>query len=155
MIIREATRLVDCFNVLPFVRGLDSFYPDITEWFVNKAIPGIVVGSDICLIAEDGNNVCGVVLAKNTIAEKKLRCVRVVPSYVGRGLGYKLIERAIYKLGNETPIASVAEEKINDYSRLLVNGFGFKLTGVEKGVYRRGKLEYVFNGADIRSKTSY
>ena len=45
------------------------------------------------------------------------------------------------------PGVTVSEEMINLYSRTFVKRYGFELTDVTKGRYRRGKLEYGFNGA--------
>jgi hypothetical protein len=34
---------------------------------------------------------------------------------------------------------------MGELSRVFINHFGFVLSRVEKGLYRPGKLEYVFN----------
>ena len=45
---------------------------------------------------------------------------------------------------------------INDYSRIFVNRYDFDLSHVYKGLYRKGKLEYEFNGGKtLTEKTLY
>jgi hypothetical protein len=45
----------------------------------------------------------------------------------------------------DKPLATVSEEMLHQFSRPFINHFGFELTEVDKGRYRAGKLEYVFN----------
>ena len=45
---------------------------------------------------------------------------------------------------------------INDYSRIFINRYNFDLTHVYKGLYRKNKLEYEFNGnKTLKFKTAY
>jgi N-acetylglutamate synthase-like GNAT family acetyltransferase len=97
------------------------------------------------LVARDGAKMVGLALGKASPLETKLRCVRVLPDYQNKGVGLHLIERMLKELDSEKPHCTVAEEIIHQYSRAFINHFDFDLTRVEKGRYRPGKLEYVFN----------
>lgn len=142
MKIQEANGPVERLLALPFIQNIDALYPGIENWFVNTVI---AMDNSTVLVARDSTNfVAGVSILKHGY-EKKLRCVRIHPSYVNSGLGIRLIDASLEKLECERPLCSVAEEMLHNYSRAFVSRYGFKLTSVEKGVYRRGKLEYLFN----------
>jgi len=131
---------------LPLLRSLDAYYPDFQDWYINTVAPGVVTGTDMLLVAREGERLVGVALGKRTRTETKLRCVRVLPEFQNTGLGLRLIDRALQELECEKPHCTVAEEMLHLYSRVFVNRYGFSLDAVEKGVYRPGKLEYRFNG---------
>lgn len=140
------TNFTTAFSVLPFIQTLDAYYPDISHWYVNQVIPGLFTGSDCLLVARDGLNIAGIALGKRG-TESKLRCVRVHPDYQNTGLGIRLIDNMLEQLEDDSPGVTVAEELLHRYSRMFVNRYGFKLSAVTKGRYRRHKLEYAFNGA--------
>lgn len=131
---------------LPLLQTLDAFYPDIGYWYVNTVLPGVVLGSDSLLLATEADRVVAFALGKKTPQETKLRCVRVLPQYQQSGLGIRLIDRMLEELEDRHPHVTVAEELFHQYSRLFVQRYGFRLDAVEKGLYRPGKLEYLFNG---------
>lgn len=140
----RTTSFTEAFLLLPMLQSLDELYPEFQYWFVNKVIPGLVESDDIVLLAKDNGKTIGVALGKKA-QETKLRCVRVLPEYQNKGVGLHLIERMLKSIGNDKPHCTVAEEMIHQYSRAFVNHFNFDLSRVEKGLYRPGKLEYVFN----------
>jgi GNAT superfamily N-acetyltransferase len=139
------TSFTAAFQVLPFIQTLDQFYPEVDYWYVNKVIPGLMVGSDKLLIARDGIHIAGVALGKFTDEETKLRCVRVHPDYQNHGLGIKLIDEMLEQLEDDKPGVSVSEELLHQYSRIFINRYGFDMSNVSKGQYRPRKLEYFFN----------
>lgn len=144
MQIIESSDFVRAFQVLPMLRSLNAFYQDFEHWYINTVVPGLVVGNDKMVIALDEQKIVGVALGKKS-DETKLRCVRVLPEYQSTGIGIRLIDKMIDVLQCEKPHCTVAEELLHQYSRAFVNRYGFDLTGVEKGLYRKGKLEYMFN----------
>lgn len=143
--INRSSNLVEGLQALPMLSSLTQWYPDFEHWFLNKALPGIVLGQDQLLVARDDGLLVGVVLIKKSRKETKLRCVRVVPTHQNTGLGIRLIDAALEALETSKPHCTVAEEMLHTYSRLFVQRYGFALNAVEKGLYRPGKLEYVFN----------
>lgn len=142
---RTTRRLADAMVARGMLDGLENYYPDFSHWYVNVCIPGIVLGTDTMLVARDGAQIVGLALGKKTVHETKLRCVRVRSDYQSKGVGIHLIEKMLGELSSERPHCTVAEEMMHQFSRAFVNRFGFDLTRVEKGLYRPGKLEYVFN----------
>lgn len=145
MNIEQSNHFVQAFQVLPMLRSLDELYPGFESWYINTVVPGVVLGNDTLLVAKDGQRVVGVALGKRAADETKLRCVRVLPSHQNTGIGLRLIDRMLEVLECEKPHCSVAEEMLHTYSRAFVHRYGFELSGVDKGAYRRGKLEYRFN----------
>lgn len=145
MQIIQSSSFVQAFQALPLLRTLNEYYRDFEHWYVNTVVPGLVLGNDIMLLAVEGQNIAGVALGKRTDGETKLRCVRVLPEFQHTGVGIKLIDRMIDTLECEKPHCTVSEEMIHLYSRAFVNRYGFELNDVQKGKYRPGKLEYMFN----------
>lgn len=146
MITYEPTkRLADAMVVRGVLDGLENYYPEFGHWYVNKCLPGILLGSDTLLVARDKGQIVGVALGKRNRHETKLRCVRVLPEYQARGVGIHLIDKMLRLLDSDRPHCTVAEEMLHQFSRAFVNHFDFKLNRVDKGAYRPGKLEYVFN----------
>jgi GNAT superfamily N-acetyltransferase len=143
--IERTNRLVDAFLAKTMLDSLESYYPDFGFWYVNKAMPGIVVGTDVLLVAREHEQIVGVALGKAREGETKLRCVRVAPSHQGKGTGLHLIDRMLHELDADRPHCTVSEEMVHMYSRAFINRYGFNLSRVDKGRYRRNKLEYVFN----------
>lgn len=132
-------------SALPFMSGLDQFYPGFETWFMQKVLPGVVSGKDTLLLALEGEKIAGVALGKRSAEEVKLRCVRVAPAFQSSGLGIRLIDKSLELLEHEKPRCTVSEELLGGYSRAFIKRYGFALTDVRKGLYRPGKLEYCFN----------
>lgn len=142
--IRTTTKLIDTFTVFPMLSNLDAYYPDFEKWYFNKVVPGILNGDNKLLLYSTHGEIQGVGLIKDT-DEKKIQCIRVRPGNENSGIGIKLLDKAIELLENRSPVITVSEEMINQYSRPFVKRYGFKLSDVVKGQYRKGKLEYHFN----------
>lgn len=145
MHIEKTNSMVKSLLALPLLRDLDSLYPGFEYWYVNQVIPGAVIGTDTVLLAMDHTRIIGVALGKRSEQETKLRCIRVLPEYQQRGIGLKLIDAMLDELQDEKPHCTVAEEMMHTYSRAFINRYGFELNSVDKGRYRKGKLEYAFN----------
>lgn len=143
---RLTARLVDAAQAHAVLAGLDRYYPGFDEWYVNKVIPGITLRGDPLLLAEDAGQIVGMAVGR-TGPRPKVRCIRVIPAYAGRGLALHLMDRLLHRLGCDQPQLTVAEELLHDWARILVNRYGFQLSWTHKGRYRPGRLEYEFNGA--------
>lgn len=145
MRIDASDSLSDALEALPFLQSLDLFYPDIAQWYLQTVVPDILAGRGTLLLARDGTVLAGVALGKRSDDETKLRCVRVAQPWQNSGVGLRLIERMFEALDTDRPHCTVSEELLHQYSRPFVMRYGFELSAVEKGRYRRGKLEYRFN----------
>lgn len=142
----RAHRLVDTVNAYRLLDGLENFYPEFSYWYKNRVMPGVMLGQDVLMLAREHGQVIGVGLGKRNDHETKLRCIRVLPEYQGRSVGIHLVEKMLRQLDDDKPSCTVAEEMLHQFSRPFINLFKFDVSRVEKGMYRPGKLEYVFNG---------
>lgn len=142
---QRTNRLADLMVAKGLLESLEAYYPDFSHWYVNRCMPGVLVGTDLMFVAKDKQHLVGLALAKRTKDEVKLRCVRVLPEYQDRGVGLHLIDKTLRALNEDKPHCTVAEEMLHLYSRAFVNRYHFNLSDVDKGLYRKGKLEYVFN----------
>lgn len=68
----STTNFTTAFAVLPFIQTLDRYYPDIDHWYINKVIPGLLLGGDKLIVAKDGGHIAGIALG---------RAVKRNPSY--------------------------------------------------------------------------
>jgi GNAT superfamily N-acetyltransferase len=142
---KKSTSLTDAIMAKVMLEGLECYYPGFEYWYVNKCMPGILVGPDILIVAKEHGQVVGVALGKKRKDETKLRCIRVLPSYQNRGIAWHLTDRMLRELNDDTPHCTVSEEMLHLYSRAFINHYKFNLTSVEKGPYRKNVLEYIFN----------
>lgn len=142
----RAHRLVDTINAYRLLDGLENFYPEFGYWYKNRVMPGVMMGQDVLMLAREHGQVIGVGLGKRNDHETKLRCIRVLPEYQGRSVGIHLVEKMLRELDDDKPSCTVAEEMLHQFSRPFINLFKFDVSRVEKGMYRPGKLEYIFNG---------
>ena len=144
----KSVRLADAILAKNVMNGLEDYYPGFEFWYVNKCMPGILLGTDALIVAREHDHVVGVALGKRRDDEVKLRCIRVVPSHQNRGTGLHLIDHMLRELDCDKPHCTVSEEMVHQYSRAFVNHYKFDLARVDKGLYRRNKLEYVFNASE-------
>lgn len=139
--------------VYRMLKPLSELYPDFSNWYWDKVVPGVINRSDKIIIMESNKNIVGVSILKDG-DEKKLRAIRIVDKYQKRGYGLHLIDESLRILGVDKPIVSVADEMINEYSRMFINRYGFDVTHVYNGLYRKHHLEYEFNGVKQLDKKS-
>jgi hypothetical protein len=148
----QSNSLTEAYQSLQLLRSLENYYPGFEYWYVNQAMPGIITGKDVMIVARENKKIVGVALGKNTLNEKKLRCVRVIPELQQKGIGIHLIEKTLKAINTDKPGCTVSEEMFHEFSRPLINMFDFSLDKVEKNLYRKGKLEYIFNQQIIKGK---
>jgi N-acetylglutamate synthase-like GNAT family acetyltransferase len=143
--IEQSNSISLAHDALPLLQSLDRLYPGFRDWYLKTVIPGLALGRDKLLVALQDTRIIGVALGKRSDDETKLRCVRVIPEFEHSGVGIRLIDSMLDVLECEKPHCTVAQEMFHSYSRPFVERYGFELSGVDKGRYRRGVLEYSFN----------
>lgn len=130
-------------EVLDFLLPLSDAYPGIDRWFLDKVAPMKDVTRHIVTIERHGQ-IVALGIAKNEGGEKKLCTIRVARAYEGRGMGIRVMDSLMHWLDTDRPLATVSEEKMPAFERIFARN-GFALTSVTNGLYRPGKLEFVFN----------
>jgi len=147
------TDLPSLYSAFTLLKPLSALYPDFSNWYFDKVIPGVINGDDEVILIEKNNEIAGISIIKSG-DEKKLRCVRISEKYQKTGMGLYLIDESLKRLDCAKPIVSVAQEMINEYSRIFINRYDFDISFVYKDIYRKGKLEYEFNGNQTLKKKS-
>ena len=147
------TSLPEIYHSYTLLEPISHLYPNFSDWFFDKVIPGVILGKDKIILMEKNNEIAGISIIKKG-AENKLRCLRVSEKYQKTGMGLYLIDESLKQLNCDKPVVSVAEEMMHDYSRIFINRYDFNMSYVYKGIYRKGKLEYEFNGNNELEKKS-
>lgn len=100
-----------------------------------------MLGKDKVILVKKRADLVGVLMLKDGV-EKKIRAIRVVDKFQKRGYGLHIIDHALKVLDTNKPVASVAYELLDDYARIFINRYGFNITHVYNGLYRKHHLEY-------------
>ncbi|NSX16165.1 GNAT family N-acetyltransferase [Cupriavidus taiwanensis] len=130
---------------LNHLREVSGYYPEFEQWLAERVVPGLILGERSILLSESRGVLSGLAVVKDTPAEQKLCCLRVLPPFQGSGVGLKLFDRAFDVLENRTPLLSVAEEQIAVFDKIF-RYYGFELAATYPEFYRPTKNEYSFNG---------
>lgn len=132
------------------IEELLPVYPNILSWY-EKVIKEIKENSArremfIVLSEKDGSlSILGLMILKNSIDEKKICTLRVKEDYQRKGIGSELLEKAFEYLKTDKPLITIPEESISIFSAILKK-YGFEKKEEHLGLYREGKIEYVYNG---------
>lgn len=140
-------------EALQFIRSLSEDYPDIQSWFVNKVVPGLRTGTRFLLPVHRDGKLVAVGIAKNDGFERKICTVRVAPHHAGRGLGLRVFDGLLKWLDDDRPGLTVSATKLPAFERIF-DWYGFRLTGVENGLYVPGRQEIGYNDAIFAKKDS-
>ncbi|RXJ77207.1 N-acetyltransferase [Arcobacter sp. F155] len=125
---------------------IESFYPNFKTWYSTKVIPGIINDTREILTEYREDTLVGIAIIKKEKQEQKICTIKIIPEYQNRGIGVKLFKRALNKLSTDKPFVTVPEERFHEFHKIFIH-FGFKLTEVKTGYYRKGKKEYIYNGS--------
>jgi len=156
MYFRNPENLSELFHIYSLLKPISNLYPDFSNWYWDKVVTGVLLGKDKIIIAENKAEIIGVSIIKNSPNENKLRALRIVDKFQKTGAGLYLMDESLKELGDSKPIVSVADEMINEYSRMFINRYDFNLTHVYNGLYRKNHLEYEFNGnKNLKDKSIY
>lgn len=137
-------------EILSFLR---QDYPDFRYWYNNMVRPGLANGSRQVYIATgtDDNKMAGVMILKDTPAEKKICTLCVFDGYRGYGIGTQFVELAAQRLGTPTPLITVSSRHLEEFKAFFAQfspygRINFALGSSYEGYYRDGITEYAFNG---------
>jgi len=152
MYFKHINNIPELYQVYDEFKHLDNYYPEFQNWYYNKLIPSVINGKGTALVLMDRNQMVGMSLFK----PGKLQASRIFPKYQNKGQGIRLLDRTFKEMNNDKPFVTISEEMFHQYSRIFINRYNFSIPKVEKGIYRPGKLEYLFNDIqNLKSKTPY
>ena len=128
-----------------FLADLEDCYPFFTNW-LNKVFTELKESDNrkILLCLDENVNILGIAILKNDTKEKKICTLRVHKEYQRKGIGTALLKRSIEELNDSSPLITVSERQIDDFSIFLSKN-GFKLKDKVKSIYRKGEYEYFYN----------
>jgi len=119
-----------------------KYYPNFDRWYFNNVIPSILIGDKEFVFEIKNEKIVGVAIIKHS--EKKLCHLSIFNEYRNRGYGLSLFEKVFEKLDTKKPYLTVSEEKYVEFKKLF-DYYGFKLSYIQIGAYRKNKIEYFFN----------
>lgn len=140
-------------EALHFISSLSEDYPNIRSWYVNKVVPGLRTRTRFLLPVHRDEKLVAVGIAKNDGFERKICTVRVAPHHAGRGLGLRVFDALLKWLDDDRPGLTVSSTKLPAFERIF-DWYGFRLTGVENGLYVPGRQEIGYNDAIFAKKDS-
>lgn len=135
-------------EVMNFLLPMSVDYPNIERWYLHKVVPGIRAGTRHFVKVERHGQLVGLGIAKNEADEKKICTLRVAPEYVGRGMGFRIMDDLLRWLDEDQPHATVGAHKLPLFQRMF-DHYGFDVTSKRVGLYLPSKVEVGFNGAQL------
>lgn len=124
---------------------LEQEYPDFKKWFFGSVVPELESGHRNLFVAYYDKKIAGILITKDSLEEKKICTLRVSPECRNAGIGTQLMAVAISTLNTAKPLITVSDDHISEFLKLF-NNFGFVLNSIHVDYYRRGHIEYAFNG---------
>ena len=124
---------------------LSGLYPEFARWYDKKVYPGLLTGKRKLLLRYQAESLNGIAIIKDTPAEKKLCCLRILPHMQGSGVGLRLFEDAFAALRTDKPLLSVSDVHLPEFERVF-NHFGFEIGHEYRDLYRPRHSEFSFNG---------
>ena len=122
-----------------------SVYPQFSNWFADRVLPGIARAERTIVLEERCGKVVGFLILKHTASERKLCTLRVRNELQNRGLGIRLFETAFRVLETEKPLLSVADVNLGAFEKIF-RYFNFSSGYAYRDLYRPGSTEFSFNG---------
>lgn len=125
--------------------GVAGLYPDFQGWFYGKVVPGLRNGERSIIPWTIDSKFAGIAICKRGPIERKLCTLWISPDVRARGVAAKLARDAFAWIGDSKPLFTVPEERSAEFAG-LVEGWAFSKPTAYTGLYRAGRVEYVFNG---------
>ena len=93
-------------------------YPEYTDWFINKHVPGIYLGTRDTIIAVHNNKIVGVSNIKRE-KENKLCTVYFDPKYRKQKLGLTLVDKSIELIGDSKPLITMPSSYLPQFKNII------------------------------------
>ena len=133
-----------------FLAPLSEEYPDFLEWYDALFEDSRPKPDRVLHIASDGGDVVGVAIAK--LSEQKVCTLRVRPDMQGKGIGTRLLDKAIETFERHPtpdmdptkPLITVNERLMPQFEKLFER-FGFETAQMLPDRYVCGETEIAMN----------
>ena len=133
-------------QIIAELASLNFIYPDFNDWLRNKVFAQLDTDERKVFVIQQNSKILGILILKDTLAEKKICTLRVSPQYSKQGIGSKLMDLALRELHTARPVITVSEEHNADFQHILKK-YGFMLYSSYANYYRQNAIEYSYNGA--------
>lgn len=138
----------DFFSFIPLIydvlSDLELEYPNFDKWLL-QVFEEIPIKRRSILIKFYNEQIVAISIVKHTKQEEKISTFRVLPKYKRFGIGSELMEDSLYYLKNDSPIITVSEKRIFEFSPFLTK-LKFEKTQEISSCYIKDVSEHVFNG---------
>lgn len=138
----------DFFFFMPLIydalSDLENEYPNFGEWLL-QVFDDIPIKKRSIILKIYNEQIVAISIVKHTKQEEKISTFRVVSKYKGLGIGTELMEDSLYYLKNDSPIITVSEKRIFEFSSFLAK-LKFEKTQEISSCYIKDISEHVFNG---------
>lgn len=141
--------LVDTFYKLfqNILSDLEIEYPFFLKW-LHKVFCELQITEEriILVYCNDSNifEIMGLAILKNTIEERKICTLRVLPKYRRQGIGTCLLRKSTEVLNDPYPLITVSGMHMDSFGPFLRKN-DFVLKDKIKSLYIRGCYEYFYN----------
>jgi len=125
---------------------VSEFYPEFATWFDRKVCSGVETGSRKVFACLNQDIFLGIAIAKRSNQERKLSTLWVSPHARTQRIALQLANSAFLWMETKRPTFTVPEERIGEF-RGLLRTWHFTQVMTAKDLYRKEKLEYVFNSS--------
>ncbi len=129
-------------SIMELTESIGDTYPNHAKWFYDKFLIGLRNGERGYIVAEEDNELAGVLLYKNTKNERKISTLFVNPAFRKRGVATRLLKEGTKELGAGC-IVTVSVRNMFQLKPLLEKN-GFKVIRAVKGKYKPDNIEYYF-----------
>ena len=124
-------------------------YPKHKSWYFEKQLPETIANDERNILfarnPENENEIIAMACLKRDDEEKKICTLFVDNKCRGLGLGTKIIESSMDWLETKTPLATIADYKLEMF-RPIIKKYDWKLTQIVSGLYNDRASELCFNG---------
>lgn len=138
----------DFFSFIPLIyeilSDLELEYPNFDKWLL-QVFEEIPFKRRSILLKLYNDEIVAISIVKHTKGEEKISTFRVLPKYKRLGIGSELMEDSLYYLKNDSPIITVSEKRIVEFSPFLTKQKFERIQEIPS-CYIQNISEYVFNG---------
>lgn len=138
----------DFFFFVPLIydalSDLENEYPNFGKWIL-QVFEDIPTKKRSIILKLYNQQIAAISIVKHTKQEEKISTFRVLPKFKRQGVGSILMEDSLLYLKNDSPMITVSEKRILEFSSFLKK---LKFEEIQEipSCYISGISEHVFNG---------
>lgn len=135
-------RASELFALTDFI---SEMHPNYLEWYWGKTIPRVLNKRGEIFFEEVNHEVIGILIAKKTTKQRKICTFWVNEKFRKKGVGGRLLKRAIEYLETDKPLISIPENEVSSFEKIIENYHWTLVQTLEPDEYSTVR-EYLYNG---------